>query len=369
MSSRLAANLDSVTLQELAQLDLFEDLKERYLYLEGLQACWQHKDVDALNLRAQEHLRIHYLLVLSRVFEETIERAFRRGLVPGTAFFGRGNEATSVGSAICLRADDVLSPMHRNCGAHLAKGHELRRIMAQYLGRADGPTRGRDGNWHLGSPKHNILQMISHIGTMVPITAGAAWAAKYRGQDTVVMSYIGDGGTSTGDFHGGINFAAVHKLPLVLIIENNQIAYKTPLADQFACEVLALKGPGYGVPAYLIDGTDVLLVQQVCRAAVERARRGEGPTLIESVTMRISGHSVYDRFSDYLPMDLHQKWDRERDPIDRYQRYLLDRGLVEEGALEENHQRAREESEDALAFAMASPLPGAAEVVEDVYAL
>ncbi len=357
----------SATTEDLERLDYFRDLQDRYLEFAGLEARWLPKATQPSLLDRESHLKLHYLMSLTRAVEEMIDRAFRAGHVPGTAFFGRGNEASSVGGAVCLREDEWLVPMHRNCGAHLAKGHPPQSIMAHYFGREGGPARGREGNLHVGYRPAKITQLISHIGTMVPIAAGLAWAEKTRGRSAAVLTYIGDGGTSTGDFHEGINLAAVHELPLVIVIDNNQYAYKTALSDQFACATLAQKAPGYGMRGYLIDGTDVCLVHRVCSEALDLARAGGGPTLIESVTMRLSGHSVYDRVSDYVDLEDHARWEAARDPVPIYDQFLIDSGIATAQEIAASHARARLEAEAARDEALKSPFPRPETVTDDVY--
>ena len=187
-----------VTREDLARLDYFEDLRDRYLSIESLDARWHPIDQADLTSDRDTCMRIHHLISLTRSVEETLDSAFRSGHVPGTAFFGRGNEAASVASAACLDDEEWLIPMHRNCGAHIAKGHPPVSIMAHFFGRAGGPSSGRDGNFHMGYRPRKITQLISHIGTMVPIAAGVAWAEKLRGQGRAALTYIGDGGTSAG---------------------------------------------------------------------------------------------------------------------------------------------------------------------------
>ncbi len=353
---------------ELARIDFFDDLQDQYLSIHGLQARWHPKDLQELDISRDTYLRLHFLMALTRAVEETIDSAFRSGHVPGTAYFGRGNEANSVGSAFCLRNDEWLVPMHRNCGSHLTKGHPPKSMMAQFFGRADGPAGGRDGNFHVGYRPKNITQLISHIGTTIPIAAGLAWAAKRRGPGHAVLAHIGDGGTSAGDFHEGLNFAAVHRLPLVVVIDNNQYAYKTPLSDQSACPVLALRATGYGIPGFLIDGTDVLLVYKICNEALKRARAGEGPILIESITMRLRGHSVYDKYTDYVDMNNLHRWETEREPIARYEQFLTDNEIASPEEIASSNVNARTEADAARDEALKSPLPDPATVMDGVYA-
>ncbi|MEE9239724.1 MAG: thiamine pyrophosphate-dependent dehydrogenase E1 component subunit alpha [bacterium] len=357
-----------VTHDELARLDYFKDLRDRYLSLDGLEARWHSIDRRNLSPSHETCMRLHYFMSLTRAVEEALDSAFRSGHIPGTAFFGRGNEAASVGSAGCLRDEEWLVPMHRNCGAHLVKGHPARSIMAHHFGRADGPSRGRDGNFHMGYRPKKITQIISHIGSMIPIAAGIAWAEKIRGTGRATLTYIGDGGTSSGDFHEGINFAAVHKLPVVFIIDNNQYAYKTLPKEQYACKSLFLRAPGYGIPGFLIDGTDVLLVHKICSEALDRARSGKGPTLIESVTMRLSGHSIYDKFADYVDMEDLRRWAEERDPLTQYDARLEEAGIATIEEISTSHARAREEAEAARDEALKSPFPDPGTVSDDVYA-
>lgn len=368
MGKGATAEKQSVTREDLENLDYFEDLQERYMAVDGLSAEWLPKDGPAPALDRDACMRLHYLISLARAVEETLDSAFRAGHVPGTAFFGRGNEAASTASAFCLRDEEWLVPMHRNCGAHLAKGHPARSIMAHFFGRKDGPSAGRDGNFHMGYRPKKITQLISHIGTMTPIAAGLAFAEKYRGSGRAVLTYMGDGGMSTGDVHEAMNLAGVQKLPLVLIVDNNQYAYKTPIKDQFACETLALRAPGYGMPGFLIDGTDAVLVHKITSEALDRARAGGGPTLIESITMRISGHSVYDKYTDYVDMDLFKKWTEERDPLQRFDAYLTDGEIASPEEIAASHESARADAEVARDEALQSPFPDPGKLEEDIFA-
>src|SRR5512140_2972471 len=225
-------------------------------------------------LPADLRLRLYYYMRLTRECESTILRLYRQGKIVGGAYTGTGNEATAVGSAATLEARDYLFPMHRDLGAHLVKGQSLRNIFLQQLGRADSLTRGRDGTGHYADPSLKIYGNVSHLAAMIPMAAGVALASKLRHEGAVVMTYIGDGGSNVGEFHEGINFAAVMKLPLVLVIENNQFAYSTPVSRQYAAARLSDRAAGYGIPGQTIDGTDIELVYKTCREAVQRARDG-----------------------------------------------------------------------------------------------
>ncbi|MFQ5911703.1 MAG: thiamine pyrophosphate-dependent dehydrogenase E1 component subunit alpha [Nitrospinota bacterium] len=351
---------------ELDRLDYFRDLRNRHLVINGLRVSWRPKaDPGALDLKPEDLRRLYEFMSLAKAVEERVGELFRQGLVPGTAFSGRGNEALSVGAAFAMRPDDVLVPMHRNLGSHLVRGQDLNHLMAQYLARANGVNRGRD--IHYGNRSLKIFQLISHIGTMVPIAAGAAWACKYRSDGTAVLAMSGDGATSTGNFHEGLNLAAVHRLPLVLIIENNLWAYKTPLSLQYACKTLALRAIGYGIPGYLIDGTDVVSCYEICKEALGRARSGEGPILIESVNGRLCGHSIYDSYKDYVPEEEIAAWD-SRDPILLFREKLLALGHADDAAFREVEERVRMAVEESVNYAKDSPFPEGSEVREGVYA-
>jgi TPP-dependent pyruvate/acetoin dehydrogenase alpha subunit len=268
-----------------------------------------------------EPLKLYYYMKLARECDTAILRLYRQGKILGGAYTGTGNEATAVGSASVLEPRDYLFPLHRDLGAHLVKGQTLRNIFLQQLGRRDSLTGGRDGTGHYADPALRIYGNVSHLAAMIPVAVGAALAAKIRREDAVAISFIGDGGSNVGDFHEGLNMAAVLKLPFVLIIENNQYAYSTPASRQFAAKRLSDRAAGYGIPGVTIDGTDVLAVADACRLAVESARRGGGPSLIESVTMRMQGHSASDDAA-YVPPALLEEW-RKKDPIDRLERMLL----------------------------------------------
>ncbi|MGB6121646.1 MAG: thiamine pyrophosphate-dependent dehydrogenase E1 component subunit alpha, partial [Bacteroidota bacterium] len=222
------------------------------------------------------------------------------------------------------------------------------------------------GTGHYADPSLKIYGNVSHLAAMIPMGVGMALASRMRGEEAVVMNYIGDGGSNVGDFHEGVNMAAVMRLPFVLIIENNQFAYSTPVARQSIAEKLSDRASGYGISGVTVDGTDVIAVYEVCKVAVDRARRGEGPTLIESVTMRMHGHSAADDAA-YVPEGLLERW-KKKDPLETYERRLTQEGLLDEARRREMKERIVAELEDAVAFAEASPYPPAAEGAEGVFA-
>jgi TPP-dependent pyruvate/acetoin dehydrogenase alpha subunit len=302
---------------------------------------------------------------LTRAFEERLIRLYKQGKIVGGVYTGRGNEGVSVGSAFALEPRDVLAPMHRDLGAALVKGDSVRTLMLQFLARLESPTKGKDSNLHHGSRELNTLGMISHLGTMIPVTVGAALAEKMRGTGAVALTYIGDGASSIGDFHEGLNFAAVQKLPFILIIENNQYAYSTPSKLQYVCARLADRAAGYGMPGVQIDGTDVLEVLRVTREAVDRARRGQGPTLIETVTMRMRGHSEADNFS-YVPKELLDAWEA-KDPVLRFEAILLEQGVLSEDARNDVRARIERELDEATSYALDAPMAPGEEASRGVY--
>jgi TPP-dependent pyruvate/acetoin dehydrogenase alpha subunit len=314
----------------------------------------------------QDRLDLYYYMRLTRECDNTLVRLYKQGKIVGGAYTGTGNEATAVGSAYALEDRDYLFPMHRDLGAHLVKGQTLRNIFLQQFGRGASLTRGRDGTGHYADPSLKIYGNVSHLAAMIPVAAGVALAAKMRKENAVVMTYVGDGGSNVGDFHEGVNMAAVMRLPLILIVENNQFAYSTPLSKQHASVKISDRALGYGIPGITIDGTNVTLVHETCAHAAARARAGEGPTLIESVTMRMQGHSASDDAS-YVPQGMIENW-QKKDPIERFEKILFaDRILTEQAKLtmEESIHAAIEE---AVAFALASPMPDGREAGEGVYA-
>ncbi|MCP4872476.1 MAG: dehydrogenase [Proteobacteria bacterium] len=270
-----------------------------------------------------EHLLRHVLT--ARAIEERCILNVRQGIQP-KFFSAWGNEAASVATAAALRPDDVLVPMHRSLGAHLVRGHAPYDIFLQGFLKDAGHTRGRDTGLHMGRPGTNIIGMISPLGSMNVVAGGIAWAERYLQRDGVTMAYIGDGGTSLGIFHEAMNFIGVHRLPVVTVIENNQWAYGTPNHLQFACETLADRGRAYGMLGVRVDGTDLPSVYEAAREAVKRAARGDGPTLIESVTMRMRGHAEHDN-QRYVPKAMLEEWGA-KDPVERFVAWVKQSGKL-----------------------------------------
>jgi len=307
-----------------------------------------------------------YYMSLMREVEDRIERKlYRQGKVLGGVYVGRGQEAISVGSALLTEPEDILFPSHRDMAIFLMRGVHPRRIFAQYMGRVDGLTRGRDGNMHMGDMGLNIVSIISAMAASVPVAGGAALALKYKGTHNIAMVFFGDGATSRGDWHEGLNFAAVQKLPVVYICNNNQWAYSTPLDKQMACGGVAARGPAYGMPSECVDGNDVFAVHHAAQRAIKHARAGLGPSLIECKTFRMTGHSAHDA-GDYVPKHLWKEW-AEKDPIARLEQLMLQRGWADEAELERRRVEIREEVDAAIAWAEKSPYPDASELLDGVY--
>src|SRR3954466_12568250 len=277
---------------------------------------------DSKYLNKQQCIEIYRWMILNRRMEQALENLYKQGKVVGGVYFGLGQEACSCASAYALEKDDWLAPMIRNQGALLVRGFEPRDMMMQYMAKANSPTKGRDGTSHFGDIyERNVVSPISMLGDLIPVMAGVALGARLQGKNVAVMTYIGDGGQSTGVTYEGINLAAVQKLGLVLLVESNLWAYSTPSNMQYRCKDLAERAIGYGIPGVIIDGTDPCQVYDAAYEAAERARRGEGPTLIEAKMMRMKGHAIHDA-ADYVPKPMFEYW-RKRDPIARFENYLL----------------------------------------------
>ena len=321
-------------------------------------------------LSSDQLLEIYYFLRLTRTLEERLVALYRQTKVIGGLFRSLGQEGESVASAYALergRNKDILSPLIRNLGSMLVMGAQPIEILRQYMAKADSPTRGRELNVHFNDLEKGYLGQISHLGDMIPVMAGIALSFKMRREPRVGLVYIGDGGTSTGAFHEGINLAAVQRLPLVVIGEYNHWAYSTPPEKQFAVKDLAEKAKGYGIPAVSVDGNDVFAVYEATKFAVERARRGKGVHFIEVKTYRRKGHAEHDD-QHYVQKDVLERWASENDPIDRYTQRLLSADLVGEADLKDLDQRVRDEVDRATDACVDEPLPAAETALPGVYA-
>jgi pyruvate dehydrogenase E1 component alpha subunit/2-oxoisovalerate dehydrogenase E1 component alpha subunit len=321
-----------------------------------------------VDLSRPQLLELYYWMRLTRSLEERLVNLYRQTKVVGGLFRSLGQEACAVGSAYALRREDVLSPLIRNLGSMLVKGATPLEVLRQYMAKGDSPTRGRELNIHFGDVEdRNFIGQISHLGDMVPVMAGVTLSFKLRRQPRVGLVYVGDGATSTGAFHEGINLAAVQRCPLVVIVENNRYAYSTPTDRQCAAERLADKAAGYGVPGVRADGNDVVEVYRTTREAVERARRGEGVTLIELMTYRRKGHAEHDNQS-YVPAGEIERWASENDPLDRYTTRLTGQDGFPAEELSAIDQRVSQEIDRATDEAERSPMPEPLDCLAGVYA-
>ncbi len=307
-----------------------------------------------------------YYLKLTREAESRIENVlYRQGKIVGGVYVGRGQEAIGVGAALTMRAGDVTFPCHRDFSVFLIRGFTLADMMANWLARGDSPTRGRENTLHIGNVDLGIFPIISPLGATLPVACGAAMVLKRRGKGNVALVHFGEGTTSLGHVHEAMNFAAVQKLPVIFICNNNQFAYSTPVEKQYAVESLAVRGPAYGMPGESVDGTDVLAVFGAVERGNARARAGKGPTFLECVTLRMTGHSAHDA-AEYVPEKMKQTW-AKKDPIQRLEKLILDKKILSRKQIEELEGKVREEVDAAIADAEARPLPPGKEAIEGVY--
>ena len=317
-------------------------------------------------LTRQQRLDLYYFMRLNRELEEQMVRLFRQNKIVGGLYSSLGQEAISVGTAYTLGPGDWIAPMIRNIGALLVRGYKPRDIMTQHMARYTSPTLGKDGTSHFGDLKsRHVISPISMLGDLIPVMTGIAMAGRYLGQKIVTMTWIGDGGTSTGVFHEGLNLAAVQKASLVLIVENNQWAYSTPLGKQAALVDLADRAKAYGVRSAVVDGNDVVAVEGATREAVDYARGGNGPVLIEAKTMRMRGHAQHDA-AEYVPKSALEEW-KQRDPLDRYEKFLAANKLWDAKTKKEIDDRIAREIQADVEFAESSPFPPPELAAEGVY--
>jgi len=310
-------------------------------------------------------LELYRYLKLTRLVEERLVNLYRQTKVVGGVFRSLGQEATAVGSAYALQSQDFITPLIRDLGAVLVKGIRPREIFAQYMAKAWGPSGGRDLNIHFGDMNKGFIGPISHLGDMIPVMTGILLAARMQKKRIAAIAYIGDGGMSTGAFHEGLNFAAVQRLPLIIVAEHNQYAYSTPTALQTAVRDLAEKAAGYGIPGHIVDGNDVVACYEVTSRAAEYARRGGGAVLIEAKTYRRKGHAEHDD-QRYVPAGEIEWWATHNDPLDRFERYLLESGVSRE-KLEEITADVVREIEEDCAWAESSPMPDAEQAAYRVF--
>ncbi len=327
----------------------------------------QKTNMNTTTLTQEQKLDIYYWMRLTSTLDEALVALWKQGRGVGGTFSSKGHEAIGVGAGYALEPDDMVAPLHRDMGCYLLRGMTPRRLVANQLGRATGISGGRDANLHgCGDLDLNIVGFVSHLPQSLPVAVGMAMSFTYRNEPRVAMNFIGDGSSQTGLFHESLNLASIYKAPFVLIVENNQYAYSTPISYAMNIENIADRAAGYGIPGVVVDGNDVEAVYAAAKEAVDRARAGDGPTLIECKTMRMMGHAIHDG-AEYVPTELLAKWEK-RNPLLLFEEKLLDQGLVDQTELDEIKQRCEVEVADAIEYAEASPWPDPATVEEGVYA-
>jgi acetoin:2,6-dichlorophenolindophenol oxidoreductase subunit alpha len=305
-------------------------------------------------------------MMLSRLTEERLVRLYHQGKIFGGVYTGIGQEAIGAATALACGDDDLFTPCIRNMSAHIGRGQSVLNIFRQYLGRVTGPTRGRDGNVHYGLMDRGVYAMISHLGAMLPVLVGGVMARRRQGKDTVGVGYIGDGATSTGDFHEAVNFAAVMDAPVIFLVENNKYAYSTPNSTQYRCKSLADRAPGYGIEGFTQDGNDAVELFLFTRDLAADLRRKPRPVLLECDTMRMRGHGEHDDFS-YVPRDLLEQY-AKRDPIRVAWERLLAEGAATKDELMQIEHACREDVDRSYQQALNEPPPDPSTLMEGVYA-
>src|SRR6201988_1988288 len=316
-------------------------------------------------LKPEQLIEIYRYLKLTRLVEERLVNLYRQTKVVGGVFRSLGQEATAVGTAYALQPEDFITPLIRDLGAVLVKGIRPREIFAQYMAKAWGPSGGRDLNIHFGDMKKGFIGPISHLGDMIPVMTGILLGGRLRQKNFVGVAYIGDGGMSTGAFHEGLNFAAVQKLPLIVVAEHNQYAYSTPTSLQTAVKDLAEKAVGYGIPAYIVDGNDVIACYEVTKLAADHSRGGGGAVLIEAKTYRRKGHAEHDD-QRYVAAGEIEWWEKNNDPVDRFEKYLLQTG-VDQAKLDAITADVVREIDEDCTWAESSPMPDPEQAAYNVY--
>jgi TPP-dependent pyruvate/acetoin dehydrogenase alpha subunit len=323
-------------------------------------------EVREAGLDRDDLLTVYRNMLITRGIEERGHILYKQGKIPGSFYTGRGNEAAAVGIATAMGPDDVGTPLHRDMGVHITRGVEPWKIFAQYMGRVDGPTKGKDGNVHMADSRLGLIAMVSHLPAMLPVAVGAALAFRIREERRVAVAWFGEGASARGDTHEGMNLAGVRRLPVVFVCDNNQWAYSTPTHLEYATEHVADRAEAYGFEGVVVDGTDVLAVYREAKRAIEKARDGGGPTLIECLTLRMEGHAVHDD-AFYVPKDLFEEWAKS-DPLERFRTWLKEHAELGDAEEDQLATEIKKLLSDAIKRAEESPLPDPSSVVEGVFA-
>jgi pyruvate dehydrogenase E1 component alpha subunit len=323
-------------------------------------------EVREAGLDRADLVSIYRNMLVTRGIEERGHILYKQGKIPGSFYTGRGNEAAAVGIATAMGPDDVGTPLHRDMGVHIVRGVEPWRIFAQYMARIDGPARGRDGNVHMADQRLGLIAMVSHLPAMLPVSVGCALAFKIRDEHRVAVGWFGEGASARGDTHECMTLAGTRQLPVVFICDNNQWAYSTPTHLEYATEHVADRAQAYGFEGVVVDGTDVLAVYREAKRAIEKARAGGGPTLLECLTLRMEGHAVHDD-AFYVPRVMFERW-AENDPIERFRSWLRENANMTDEEESEISSEVKALLNDALRRAEESPPPDPAELKLGVYA-
>jgi TPP-dependent pyruvate/acetoin dehydrogenase alpha subunit len=323
-------------------------------------------EVREAGLDREDLLAIYRNMLITRGVEERGHILYRQGKIPGSFYTGRGNEASSIGVATAMGPEDVGTPLHRDMGVHITRGVEPWRVFAQYMGRQDGPTRGKDGNVHMADARLGLIAMVSHLPAMLPVAVGAALAFRIREERRVAVGWFGEGASARGDTHEAMTLGGTRRLPVVFVCDNNQWAYSTPTHLEYATEHVADRASAYGFDGVVVDGTDVLAVYREAKRAIEKAREGGGPTLLECQTLRMEGHAVHDD-AFYVPKELFEEW-AKRDPIERFRIWLQEHAELSNDEDEQIAGQVKKLLNDALQRAEESPLPTPDQLLEGVYA-
>ncbi len=323
-------------------------------------------EVREAGLDREDLLGIYRNMLVTRGIEERGHILYKQGKIPGSFYTGRGNEGAAVGVATAMGSEDVGTPLHRDMGVHVTRGVEPWRIFAQYMGRSGGPTGGKDGNVHMADANLGLIAMVSHLPAMLPVAVGCALAFRIREENRVAVGWFGEGASARGDCHEAMNLAGVRRLPVVFICDNNQWAYSTPAHLEYSVEHIADRAQAYGFDGVVVDGTDVLAVYRETKRAIEKARTGGGPTLIESMTLRMEGHAVHDD-AFYVPKEMFEEW-AKRDPIERYRTWLRDNAEFSGEEEDDISADVKRILNEAIRLADESPLPDVSTLTEGVYA-
>ena len=319
-----------------------------------------------MEISDKDLLAMHYWMVLDRVLEEKTLELLKLGKLVGFHHPNIGQEGVDVGTCYGLRKDDTIMPTHRGKGKYLMKGVQLKTMMAGMFGRKNGCGKGRGPASHSGDNSVGLLAGTGLIGSGIPISTGAALAMKLQKKDSVALHFFGDGASNRGDFHESLNIAGVMKLPVVYVCDNNCYAISVPQTCAMAITDIAIRASGYGFPGLVVDGNDILAVHEATQQAIARARRGEGPTLIECKTYRWMGHSMNDPGVYRTPEEV-DGW-KQKCPIRRFEAYLKRKSLLDNEKTQAVYRRVNEEIGEAVRFAEASPLPSPEDTLLDVYA-